>query len=58
MTMYFLTCPTTGHDVRTTVEADGDLSSIQLDSNTMICPACGKPHTWSVMDGEVVVHDP
>ncbi len=55
--MLVLTCPTTGHAVRTRVAIEGDPGSMQRASETTICPACGKPHTWSVVLGEVLVED-
>ncbi len=54
MGMVMIKCPTTGQAVETGIAMDKQsFERKNITNNSVICPACGKKHTWSKKDAWV-----
>jgi hypothetical protein len=46
------TCPVTGNDVPSGIETDkSSLEQLAPEEITLLCPHCGRPHTWQIREG-------
>ncbi len=55
MALVMITCPATKRQVSTGIETDPASIALLPPINARLnCPACGRVHTWSVLDAELV----
>lgn len=54
MAEVMIKCPSTGKLVSTGINMDkANFESSKMSNNTLICSACGQPHTWSKKDAQL-----
>jgi hypothetical protein len=48
------TCPVTNEDVPSGIETDQtSLDQMAPEEITLVCPHCGRPHTWQIRQGRL-----
>jgi hypothetical protein len=48
------TCPVTGNEVPSGIETDkSSLEQLAPEEITLVCPHCGRPHTWQIREGSL-----
>jgi hypothetical protein len=54
MARVMITCPRTGRPAFTGIEADPEgVNQIPAINARLLCPCCGRTHTWSILDAEL-----
>jgi hypothetical protein len=54
MSQIVFTCPVTDEDVPSGIETEkASLDQMAAEEITLVCPHCGRPHTWQIRQGRL-----